>query len=328
MRSRRFSLCLFAVLALIAVLAGSIAPANADPVSFNRALQAFIQLRADFEKNLQSLDSNGTTPGGLKAWANGVDTSASNFEYSVSALSGELIYAGRHYAGSVPCGGLDWQLNGPYGSSFGFERLATPVAGEVSSWEAAIAELDKRQNDLNHAILAGRQYDKHFSNNEWSTAMTAALKTAHNRYPALVDLSKSTAGQAKALTTALASPSCKTAAQPAHVATPTPTPAPKPATASKSGCVGFNGYWANQVFANPLIIRGSTATQERATSTWTFTGTVAGKMMRGTYTSTRGDKGTFTFTMAYTDLDYIDVVLVNSYGSNTGLLTYHCTRGL
>jgi len=297
-------------------------PAGANAAQYAALVNGYRKAGSDFETRMSSLASFESSAASLNIWAK--DATAKTNSYTVAltqirqGINNEAFAAYPGNDTAAKCDRLSAELQGPHDSGFGFTQLSGDMEKVVG---AALAVMNRLQSDENKLLskigeekLNGR-VDPADAN--LLSATQSALKSATASYNSLSELDNNV----QATYVSIHSDFFSSCSGPQK--TPSPTPPPKPVAASKSGCVGFNGYWANQVYGNNLLhIDGNSATL----STTTFTGTVNGKVMSGTFTNAKGDKGTFTFTMAYSDPDYIDVA-TKIGNSSQGLLTFHCVRG-
>jgi len=335
----------FAALLMTALIVVSAAvtvapPARADSIHYSLGASAYKEASKEYASRLTSLPSMDNSATTLNLWTKDVVAKTNAYAAAIITLQSQIdIEVVAEYPGSsaaTKCNRLQATLLGPYGSGVGFNFISNNISGNLTYFADALNQLNADENKLLSKIgderLNGQRIDPTLV-----TLLAAVQNAIKTLGPARDKLAKAGSDSQKTLGMARDDYDdlcTKTTATPAPPPRPSRSPSPKPTltpkpptTVSAHGCIGFNGYWANQTFSNPMHVAGNSATHQRATSAWTFTGTVAGKVMSGTYTSSRGDKGTFTFTLAYSDPDYIDVVTYNSYGNNQGLLTFNCVRG-
>jgi len=297
------------------------APAvRADNATFSSVKAKYTSAMSDFDGRLSTVEQFEIS-GGLGPWTTSAVKLGNNYLAAANALDSQIrieVAALANTPGWTRCTIDQADLDGPYGSHFGLVELDSTYLSVLNILVKTRSQLEKDQDSLSNRlanlVASGHTdltlYDKLRAIQNTRTAIEPIYQT-------LLARSNSLNGQLTAFKGEINGPDCRGAS-------PSPSPAPKPpAAASAHGCIGFNGYWANQVYGNNYLhIAGNSATL----NTTTFTGTVNGKVMSGTFTNAKGDKGTFTFTLAYTDLDYIDVA-TKIGNSSQGLLTFHCVRG-
>jgi hypothetical protein len=291
----------------------------------------------DLQTRLGTLKSFDGNAAGIDVWTKDTLTKANFFHDMAKLMTKQMGVEVANMHLNNGCKEAQASFFGPYDSSFGFDVLSRVYGWRTSELKAAIDQFTADENKLLQRMadntLHGRTDPKLDAVLRSTRAALATLVPLYNTMDAersyIRNIRDLDAQNVYGLVCGAKDPTPKPSAAP-----PSPSPSPKPSAfvRSKSGCVGFNGYWGTQ--QGSIVIKGAIGTldivpqgsTESFKHTTTFTGMINGNVMSGSWSDPKLGKGTFVFTL-HADGDSMDATITNSSGTS-GKITPPCERGL